>query len=143
MIFTLLRIGWLNLKRDRVAQALTFLLPILFFSIFATVFGNQRDSTQRVRVGVVDLDGSDYSSKLVKALEAEGSLRVQTTVEDKVTCRRPCVLSLIRKARSPSSVILPRVVAERLFWNADGTPRAKVHISRNLRPIAPRWCRVF
>ena len=34
-MLTLLRIGWLNLKRDRVAQALTFLLPIVFFSIFA------------------------------------------------------------------------------------------------------------
>ena len=41
MITTLLRISWTNLKRDRVAQALTFLLPILFFSIFASVFGNQ------------------------------------------------------------------------------------------------------
>ena len=38
---TLLRIGWLNLRRDRVALALVFALPILFFSIFATVFGGQ------------------------------------------------------------------------------------------------------
>ena len=38
---TLLRIGWTNLTRDRPAQALTFLLPIIFFSIFATVFGSQ------------------------------------------------------------------------------------------------------
>ena len=36
---TLLRVGWTNLSRDRVAQALTFLLPIIFFSIFAMVFG--------------------------------------------------------------------------------------------------------
>ena len=36
MIATLLRVSWTNLKRDRVAQALTFLLPILFFSIFAS-----------------------------------------------------------------------------------------------------------
>ena len=40
---TLMRIAWTNLKRDRVAQAMTFLLPIIFFSIFATVFGNQGD----------------------------------------------------------------------------------------------------
>ena len=40
-MLTLLRIGWMNLKRDRVAQALTFLLPILFFSIFASVFGGR------------------------------------------------------------------------------------------------------
>ncbi|RDJ93864.1 hypothetical protein B4Q13_18965 [Lacticaseibacillus rhamnosus] len=34
MIGTLLRIGWTNLTRDRVAQSLTFLLPIIFFSSF-------------------------------------------------------------------------------------------------------------
>ena len=51
MITTLLRISRTNLKRDRVAQALTFLLPILFFSIFASVFGNQGgNSTSRVRI---------------------------------------------------------------------------------------------
>ena len=44
---TLLRIGWTNLRRDRVAQALTFLLPIVFFSIFATVFGGQGDARRR------------------------------------------------------------------------------------------------
>ena len=41
-MLTLLRIGWMNLKRDRVAQSLTFLLPIVFFSIFASVFGGRR-----------------------------------------------------------------------------------------------------
>ena len=45
MIGTFLRIGLINLRRDRVAQALTFLLPIMFFSIFASVFGNQRNAT--------------------------------------------------------------------------------------------------
>jgi ABC-2 type transport system permease protein len=39
MIGTVLRISWLNLRRDRVAQAMTFLLPLAFFSIFALVFG--------------------------------------------------------------------------------------------------------
>ena len=143
MILTLLRIGWLNLKRDRVAQALTFLLPILFFSIFATVFGNQKDSTQRVRVGVVDLDGSDYSSKLVKALEAEGSLRVQTTVEENkvnVPLDRERAEALIKKGTLPVIVVLPKGIgAERRFWNADGTSRAKVQILADVSdPIAPQ-----
>ena len=46
--------------RDRVAQALTFLLPIVFFSIFATVFGGQGDvSTARIRIAVVDEDHTE------------------------------------------------------------------------------------
>ena len=58
MIATLLRIGWTNLRRDRVAQALTFLLPIVFFSIFATVFGGQGDDATRraSAIAVVDED---------------------------------------------------------------------------------------
>ncbi len=44
MIATLLRIGYLNLSRDRVALSLKFLLPIVFFSIFASVFGGQGDA---------------------------------------------------------------------------------------------------
>ena len=48
---TLLWIAWTNLRRDRVAQALTFLLPIVFFSIFANVFGRQGGtSTAKVRI---------------------------------------------------------------------------------------------
>src|SRR5580765_3529222 len=79
MIGTLLRIGFINLRRDRVAQALTFLLPVMFFSIFATVFGNQRDATSRISVPVADEEQSEYSRKLVKALAAEGGLRILTT----------------------------------------------------------------
>ena len=79
ILFTLLRIGWINITRDRVVQAMVFLLPMMFFSIFATVFGNQSDPTSRIRVAVVDEDKTEYSAALIKALEAEGGLRVQQT----------------------------------------------------------------
>ena len=38
MIPTLLMINWINLRRDYVALGLTFVLPIIFFSIFASIF---------------------------------------------------------------------------------------------------------
>ena len=79
MIATLLRSGWINLRRDRVAQALTFLLPIIFFSIFASVFGNQRNLTSKIHIALVDEDQSDYSRKIATALAAEGGLDVRTT----------------------------------------------------------------
>ena len=79
-VLTLIRVAWTNLRRDRVAQAMTFLLPIIFFSIFATVFGGQGDSsrTPRVRVAVVDQDGSDFSRRLIAALRKESGLAVRT-----------------------------------------------------------------
>ena len=81
-IGTLVKVNWTNLRRDRVAQLLAFLLPVIFFSIFATVFGNQGNaSTARIRVAVVDEDHSDFSSRLVTGLGAEKGLRVRTTVD--------------------------------------------------------------
>ena len=100
---TLLWVGWTNLRRDRVAQALTFLLPIVFFSIFATVFGGQGDaSTARIRVTVVDEDRSDVSARLVEGLRSEKSLRMQTTTQ-----------------ASGAGAILDRAAAERLVRSGD------------------------
>ena len=55
MISVLFRVAWTNLRRDRVAQLMTFVLPIGFFSIFAMVFGGSNGgSTARVAALVVD-----------------------------------------------------------------------------------------
>ena len=59
MIKTLMATAWLNLKRDRVAQALTFALPVLFFSIFVMMFSNQASGTAKINVAVMDDDHSE------------------------------------------------------------------------------------
>jgi ABC-2 type transport system permease protein len=112
MIATLLRVSWTNLKRDRVAQALTFLLPILFFSIFATVFGNQGNaSTSRIRIAVVDEDGSELSRRIVEGLQKEGALRTRTTVDPEGKTGpldRAAAEALVRNGDVPVAVVLPK-----------------------------------
>ena len=78
MIGTVLRIGWLSLVRDRVALAMSFLLPAAFFSVFQVVFGSQggRGELRPLRVVVVDEDASASSRALVAALEEEKALRL-------------------------------------------------------------------
>jgi linearmycin/streptolysin S transport system permease protein len=109
---TLLRIGWTNLKRDRVAQALTFLLPIVFFSIFATVFGGQGENrTPRIRVAVVDEDASDFSRRIVEGLQKEAGLRVRTAAGDAANSPmldRASAERLVRNGDVPIAVIVPR-----------------------------------
>jgi ABC-2 type transport system permease protein len=79
MIPTLVRIYWTSLRRDRVAQAMTFLLPVMFFSIFALVFGQRgRGGMQRVPVAIADLDRSEISQRLIRALQHEPGLLVRT-----------------------------------------------------------------
>src|SRR5687767_3888121 len=108
-MFTLLRIGWLNLKRDRVAQALTFLLPIVFFSIFASVFGGQGDDhTPRVRIVVVDEDGSDFTRRLTVAIGKEPALRVRPPDPKAAALDRAAAERLVRNGDVPVAVILPK-----------------------------------
>jgi ABC-2 type transport system permease protein len=107
MMLTLLRIAWTNLKRDRVAQALTFFLPIVFFSIFATVFGGQgADPTPRVRIAVVDEDQSELSRRILEALRKEQALRVRDTAG--VPVDRSAAERLVRNGDVPVAVILPK-----------------------------------
>jgi ABC-2 type transport system permease protein len=141
---TMLRLGWLNLKRDRVVQALTFLLPIIFFSIFATVFGNQRNpATRRTRIAVVDEDRSPYSAKIVQALEQEGALRVRTLKDEAqpgVLLDRAAAEALVKGGALPVAVVLPKGLGEApRFWGESASPAPKVLLLADVSdPIAPQ-----
>ena len=58
MIFQVARTALLALRRDRGALVLSFVLPLAFFSIFATIFGKQNDTTPKVKVILVYEDQS-------------------------------------------------------------------------------------
>ncbi|MDY7108768.1 MAG: ABC transporter permease [Planctomycetota bacterium] len=81
MIGTLMRISWLNLKRDRIALALTFIMPIVFFTIFAWIFGNMGTGGggEERSVIVVDEDQTKISGRFVQAIDEQKSLKVVTT----------------------------------------------------------------
>ena len=86
-MWTLIRVGLTNLRRDRVAQAMTFVLPIIFFSIFATVFGGSAPaapprSASRWWTRITPSSASGWPQGLAK----EG-LRVQATTATKATAR--------------------------------------------------------
>jgi len=142
MIGTLLRIGWINLKRDRVVQALTFVLPVMFFSIFAAVFGNQRSPTRKVHVAVVDEDRSEYSMKLVSALQAEGALAVQTAKEADGaggTLDRAAAEALVKGGTTPVAIVLPAGLGERQReWQATDGSMPRVQLLADVSdPVAP------
>jgi ABC-2 type transport system permease protein len=107
-MLTVLRIAWLNMKRDRVAQSLTFLLPIVFFSIFAMVFGGRGDSpTPRVDIAIVDEDGSELSRRVAAALAKEAGLRVRTPAQNAADLDRAAATRLVQNGTVPVAVIIP------------------------------------
>jgi ABC-2 type transport system permease protein len=123
-MLTLLRIGWKNLRRDRVAQTLTFVLPIVFFSIFASVFGGRAgDSTPRVAVAVVDEDQSEFSRRVAEALGKESALRVRAAAPNAPALDRPGAERLVRNGDVPVAIVIPKGVGagfeERGFGGSD------------------------
>ena len=143
MIATLLRISWTNLKRDRVAQALTFLLPILFFSIFASVFGNQGgNSTSKIRIAVVDEDGSEFSRRVAAGLKAEKALRARTTVDAEgagAALDRAGAEALVRNGDVPVAVILPKGLGASAAAFGQSANAPKIQLLADVSdPIAPQ-----
>lgn len=89
MISAIVRTAMTALRRDRASLALSFLLPIAFFSIFAAIFGGQHNATPKIAVIVVDEDQSDGSQQLFRALEREGSLDVRARPAAKKGIQQP------------------------------------------------------
>ncbi len=87
-MITLLYVHWHRLRRDTAALALTFVLPVMFFSIFAGVFGGlSDDSPPQLSLGVVDLDQTPLSQRFANALDQLDLLSV-TVFEDRETALR-------------------------------------------------------
>ncbi len=116
MIGTLIGNSWKQLRRDRGAQVLAFVVPIAFFSIFAVIFGPKGSSvtgTSRVVVAVADESNTESSRGLVAALQADSGLRVVTTTKP-VDARTPgkpytrdLVEGLVKSGEFSVALVLP------------------------------------
>jgi len=78
MIFAVARNRLWNLRHDRAAFVLSFVVPIVFFTIFGAIFGGDsgRAETRKVRVAVVRDDDSEPARRFVAGLQAEKGLDV-------------------------------------------------------------------
>ena len=141
MIATLVRISWTNLRRDRVVQMLVFVVPIVFFSIFATVFGNQQNGTSRIDIAVVDEDHGDFSRRIVEALQHEKALRVRTTTRKDGGERldRAGAQQLVREGDLPVAVVLPAGFGSGgfIFGGSANAPHVQL-LADVSDPIAPQ-----
>ena len=77
MIAAAFHVMWLNLKRDRAALAMAFVLPTVIFVIFAAIFSGAIGERIRIHLGLADLARTPTTQRLAAALEAEPSLRVE------------------------------------------------------------------
>lgn len=79
MVWTILQVSFRRLKNNRSELLLTFLVPILFFSIFALIFGSRGSrgtSIPRIKVALADTADTAVSRRAVELLREQGSLRI-------------------------------------------------------------------
>jgi len=112
-MISIIRTSLVSLRRDRAALSLSFVLPIVFFSIFAVIFGGRRNSTPKVTVIVVDEGHSRASERLVKGLQGEQSLIVKTKPEAKQGAVQPeytaaTAEAAVKAGTAPVTMIVPQ-----------------------------------
>jgi ABC-2 type transport system permease protein len=110
MIGTVMRIGWLELRRSPVELALCFALPIAFFTIFVMIVGggSGKQSTPKVSAALVDLDGSDASKRFVEAVKKEDSLRIlKDAPKDRLEAA-----NVVRSGKAAAAIVIPEKFGE-------------------------------
>jgi len=124
MLKTMIRISWLNLKRDYVALGLSFILPIVFFSIFAAIFsgtsggGSEGKTVARVKCFVLDLDHSTLSKRFVKTLLEEPNLEILSLSEVEEpepadSWTRETAWRQVRRGGAPVALVFPEDFGEK------------------------------
>jgi ABC-2 type transport system permease protein len=145
LILAIIRTAMVSLGRDRGALVLSFILPIVFFSVFAVIFGGRHDSTPKVTVLVVDEDRSHISQRLVQGLEREGSLVVKTRPAPVKDAEQPdytatTAEAAVKAGTAPVALIIPRGFGENpISFGPDGANRPTIQLLEDKSdPVAPQ-----
>src|SRR5437868_6188980 len=103
IILTLLGKDFANLRRNRAAFVLSFIVPVLIILIVGWVFGlrpfgaGSNDSgPSGIPLAVVNQSGNAAATKLVAALQAEKSFRVVAEFTNPDGTKRPLVEADLR-----------------------------------------------
>ncbi len=143
MTWTVVRVGLLRMWHGRTEILLTFVVPIVFFTIFAFIFDEQigLGKSPRVNVALVDEDGTDLSGRLLATLGEQETLRVYSPGGD---AGPPHVFDAVGPARDlvlagglPLAVVVPDGWAAS-FTGAEGNAVSVRLLADSSDPVATR-----
>lgn len=75
MIRTIVSIAWNRLRHGGTELVVTFVVPVVFFTIFALIFGAGVGRNPAVRTLLVDADATDLTESMLNDLEAAAGLK--------------------------------------------------------------------
>jgi ABC-2 type transport system permease protein len=133
-----------NLRHDRAALVLSYVLPIVFFTIFGAIFGggSGRSTTRRIRVAVVNEDDSENAKRFVAALKAETGLAALEAPETKEGKAAPFTAAsaeaAVKNGDFPVALVVPKGFGERpiRFGPSGDKPKLTI-LSDPSDPVAP------
>jgi ABC-2 type transport system permease protein len=146
MIFAVAQTHFAKLKRDRAAFVLAFVVPVVFFSVFASIFrgSSSRATTRQISVVVVDEDRSANSARFVEALKREKGLKVVDAKTLSGGKKGPALdataaESMVRRGDVPLALIVPKGFGANplQFGPSTGRPALKL-LADSADPIAPQ-----
>lgn len=140
MIGAVVRAGWMNLRRDRAALMLSFVVPVVFFSIFAGIFGAQRSKTPKTTMAIADDDRSESSKRLVAALQKESALKLVLAPKDGQAFDAKRAEEYVRNGDAPVALVIPKGFGATKI-NFEGNDAAKPTfrlLTDSADPIAPQ-----
>ncbi len=111
MSLTVLRVMLLSLARDRGALALSFLLPVAFFLVFAAIFGGASGDAPRIDIAIADEGRTEETGRLVRALARESALSLLDGSGRRATGTTPAltgdqVRTLVKSGRADVGLIV-------------------------------------
>ena len=106
MIATVVETALRRLRHGRTELMLTFVVPVVFFTIFAMIFGSGVGRNPRVRTLIADADGSERSAALVAAIEEQAGVvpTVLSGSEDPAAEAE----RQVREGRVSAAVVIPK-----------------------------------
>jgi ABC-2 type transport system permease protein len=132
MIGTVIRIGLISLARDRVALGLTFVLPVVFFSIFAAAFSAMDAEEFRSSRAVLAVDpGTSFAARVADRLTADPGVEAERIPYD----RRESAVERVRRGEIAAAVLLPPDLAPALARGDGETAAIELHVDRS-NPLA-------
>ena len=122
--FSLLRAELRLFLANRKAMVMSIVAPILIAAFFGSLFGGSGQSKPAaIPIAVVDLDQSALSAAVVKALQADGSLKTEVLPE-------PEAIAQVRAGKRRVAVVLPVGLGQQAstaLFGAGRKPEIQLH----------------
>lgn len=143
MISVVMKCCWLNLKRDRVALALSFVLPVAFFSIFAGIFGGMGksgDGGRKLKLVLVDEEHSDYSAAFAAEVRKLSALDVQSAFKGEqgaaIAYDEASARDAVREGKRDAALILGKGLADAVGFGSQDNGAVRLYYD----PANPMSC---